>query len=67
MDQTKVILVDQSDNPVREMEKLEAHRNALLHRAVVRAHTAHHHPKSRKDFLNFGLLVFPLRFYKESL
>ena len=36
-------------------------------RAMVRAHTAHHHPKSKQDFRNYGLLVFPLRFYKESL
>lgn len=34
MGNTQVILVDQSDNPVGVMEKLEAHRKAYLHRAV---------------------------------
>lgn len=29
-----VILVDENDNPLGEMEKMEAHRKALLHRAV---------------------------------
>ena len=29
-----VILVDNDDNPVGEAEKMEAHRLALLHRAV---------------------------------
>ena len=29
----KVILVDENDDPVGECEKLEAHRNGLLHRA----------------------------------
>lgn len=29
----KVILVDEKDTPVGEMEKMEAHRKALLHRA----------------------------------
>lgn len=30
----KVILVDQEDNAIGEMEKMEAHKKALLHRAV---------------------------------
>jgi isopentenyl-diphosphate Delta-isomerase len=29
----KVILVDQYDNPIGEMEKMEAHEKAILHRA----------------------------------
>ncbi len=29
----KVILVDENDNPLGEMEKMEAHKKALLHRA----------------------------------
>jgi isopentenyl-diphosphate Delta-isomerase len=29
-----VILVDENDNPLGEIEKMEAHRKALLHRAV---------------------------------
>lgn len=33
MQQTQVILVDEKDLPVGEMEKLEAHRKGLLHRA----------------------------------
>jgi len=33
MDLTKVILVDEQDNPIGSCEKLEAHRKGLLHRA----------------------------------
>lgn len=33
MDLTKVILVDEQDNPVGSCEKLAAHKNGLLHRA----------------------------------
>lgn len=33
-DETFVILVDESDNTIGVMEKLEAHQKALLHRAV---------------------------------
>jgi len=33
-------------------------------RAIIKAHTAHHWPKSKNDFNNYGLLVFPLRFFK---
>ncbi len=33
-------------------------------RAVINAHKAHHWPKSKDDFHNFGLLVFPRRFLK---
>lgn len=32
--QEKVILVDSDDNPVGEMEKLQAHEEGLLHRAI---------------------------------
>jgi beta-carotene 3-hydroxylase len=32
--------------------------------AILRAHTAHHKPKSKDDFNNFGLLIFPRRFFK---
>ncbi len=31
---TYLILVDENDNPVGVMEKIEAHRKALLHRAI---------------------------------
>lgn len=31
--------------------------------AVMKAHEAHHRPKSPKDFRVFGLLIFPWRFY----
>jgi isopentenyl-diphosphate Delta-isomerase len=34
MDKTKVILVDKYDRETGTMEKLEAHRKALLHRAI---------------------------------
>ncbi len=35
-------------------------------RAIINAHLAHHRPKSRTDFTNYGLLVFPFRFYKKN-
>lgn len=34
MSETFVILVDENDNPVGYMEKIEAHKNAMLHRAI---------------------------------
>lgn len=33
--------------------------------AIIIAHKAHHKPKNKKDFNNFGLLVFPLRYFKK--
>ncbi len=33
-------------------------------KAIIRAHEAHHWPNSKKDFHNYGLLIFPLRFFK---
>ncbi len=33
MEKTEVILVDNQDNPIGQMEKLEAHQKGLLHRA----------------------------------
>jgi beta-carotene 3-hydroxylase len=42
---------------------LQKRQNFLL-RAIIKAHTAHHWPKSKDDFHNFGLLIFPLRFFK---
>ncbi len=33
--------------------------------ALIRAHQAHHSGKNVKDFKNYGLLIFPLRFFKE--
>ena len=32
--------------------------------AAIKAHTAHHHPKNKNDFNNYGLLIFPLNFFK---
>lgn len=32
--------------------------------ALIEAHKAHHHPKTREDFQNFGLLIFPRRYFK---
>lgn len=40
------------------------HSNSYL-KAIVRAHGAHHKPKNLKDFKNFGLLIFPRRFFNE--
>jgi beta-carotene 3-hydroxylase len=39
-------------------------RNRFI-RAIIKAHTAHHWPKSKSDFHNFGLLIFPIRFFKK--
>jgi len=33
--------------------------------ALIRAHEAHHFGRNVKDFKNYGLLIFPLRFFKE--
>lgn len=33
-------------------------------KAILRAHTAHHRPKSKTDFQNYGLLIFPSNFFK---
>jgi len=32
--------------------------------AIIRAHLAHHRPSTATDFKNFGLLIFPARFFK---
>ncbi len=32
--------------------------------ALLKAHKAHHNPKSKRDFQNFGLLIFPARYLK---
>ncbi len=34
--------------------------------AVLRAHEAHHKPKSKDDFESYGLLLFPKRFFKSQ-
>jgi beta-carotene 3-hydroxylase len=38
--------------------------NAYM-KAIIKAHGAHHKPKNLKDFNNFGLLIFPQRFFQE--
>lgn len=35
-------------------------------KAIINAHTAHHKPKNKKDFNNYGLLFFPHRYFKEK-
>lgn len=39
-------------------------RNSYI-RAAIRAHYAHHNPHTPEDFSNFGLLIFPLKYFKE--
>ncbi|RCK77637.1 MAG: Beta-carotene hydroxylase [Ignavibacteriae bacterium] len=39
--------------------------NNKYFKAVIKAHIAHHRPKSNDDFNNFGLLLFPVRFLNE--
>ena len=34
-------------------------------RAIRKAHLVHHLPQSKTDFSNYGLLIFPTRFFKE--
>lgn len=34
-------------------------------KAVIKAHRAHHKPKTAADFESYGLLIFPKRFFKE--
>jgi beta-carotene 3-hydroxylase len=43
---------------------LEGNHNKYI-RSLISAHKAHHFPRSKKDFDNYGLLVFPRRFFKE--
>jgi beta-carotene 3-hydroxylase len=33
-------------------------------RAAIKAHDAHHNPTSPDDFRNFGLLIFPSKYFK---
>ena len=33
--------------------------------AIIRAHIAHHRPKKKTDFYNYGLLLFPKKFLNE--
>jgi beta-carotene 3-hydroxylase len=40
-------------------------KKGYLH-ALIQAHEAHHTGKNVKDFSNFGLLIFPRRFFKEQ-
>lgn len=39
--------------------------NTKYVRAMRRAHLAHHRPQSKSDFHNYGLLVFPTKFFNE--
>jgi beta-carotene 3-hydroxylase len=36
--------------------------NAYI-KAIIKAHGAHHKPKNVSDFKNYGLLIFPARFF----
>ena len=40
---------------------LQNNQNFLI-KAILKAHMAHHMPKTRDDFHNYGLLIFPWRF-----
>jgi beta-carotene 3-hydroxylase len=42
---------------------LQNSQNSFI-KGIIRAHQAHHWPKSKNDFKNFGLLIFPLHYYK---
>jgi len=49
-------------NRVKFLFKSAKH-SRFIH-AIINAHTAHHKPKNKKDFNNYGLLVFPIRYFK---
>ena len=41
------------------------HKNSKFFiRGIIKAHLAHHKPNNKRDFQNYGLLIFPLRFFK---
>jgi beta-carotene 3-hydroxylase len=33
--------------------------------ALIRAHEGHHSPSTRTEFLSFGLLIFPAKYFRE--
>ncbi len=39
-------------------------KNNYYIQAIIRAHTAHHKPKNKKDFNNYGLLIFSPQYFK---
>jgi beta-carotene 3-hydroxylase len=41
---------------------LQKNNNAYT-KAIIAAHRAHHKPKNAKDFQNYGLLIFPKRYF----
>lgn len=45
---------------------LQPRKYPLYIRALIRAHKAHHWPKDKNDFQNFGLLIFPKRYFREE-
>jgi beta-carotene 3-hydroxylase len=45
--------------------KLLRKNPSFIIRGIINAHTAHHCPKSKNDFKNYGLLVFPLRYFRK--
>lgn len=44
---------------------LSRYLNCRYVRAIVRAHFAHHRPKIKSDFYNYGLLIFRFKYFKE--
>jgi beta-carotene 3-hydroxylase len=46
-----------------EIPFLMKNHNAYT-RAIIRAHRAHHWPKNKNDFHNYGLLLFSFRYFK---
>jgi beta-carotene 3-hydroxylase len=42
---------------------LENPKNNFL-KAIIKAHTSHHWPRNKSDFHNYGLLVFPFKYFK---
>jgi len=43
--------------------KLAQSKNRFI-RGIVKAHLAHHKPANKSDFNNYGLLIFPRRYFK---
>ncbi len=46
-------------------KRLPLFRNSsnMYIKAIINAHNAHHRPKNETDFKNYGLLIFPKRYF----
>ena len=40
-------------------------KHGFYTKAILNAHLSHHRPENMRDFKNFGLLIFPVRYFKK--